>query len=110
MSQVLEANTWQISDACPKLIGSLQEAFRDPKKPEEMLKVNYDGQNIGDDPIDSAGMGLQWMIGSTVKPDSVKLEEQIQAVRQQFAARAEPEKPGEDWFTKFGGEPAKNKR
>lgn len=110
MSQVLFARTWLISEDCPKLIESIPAMIHDLKKPEEMLKVDWNEATIGDDPVDSAGMGLQWMIGSTVKPDSVKLEEQIQAVRQQFAARAEPEKPGEDWFTKFGGEPAKNKR
>lgn len=103
MSLVLYSRTWLISDACPKLIQSIEESYHDPEKPEEMRKVDYDGQTIGDDPVDSAGMGLQWMIGSTVKPDAVKLEEQFQAVRQQFAARAEPAKPGEDWAKQFGG-------
>jgi hypothetical protein len=82
----------------------------EPDRPEEMRKVDWNEATIGDDPVDSAGMGLQWMIGSTVKPDAVKLEEQFQAVRQQFAARVEPAKPGEDWFGQFGGKAAEKKR
>lgn len=103
MSQVLQARTWLISDRCPKLIESIPTMIRDPDKSEEMLKVDWNEATIGDDPVDSAGMGLQWMIGTTEKPDAVRLEEQFQAVRQQFAARAEPSKPGEDWAKQFGG-------
>ena len=110
MSLVLQNDTWQFSDACPKLIQSIQEMYRDPDKTEEMLKVDYDGQTIGDDPVDSAGMGLQWMIGATTKPDAVKREEEFQKVREQFRARAETVKPGEDWFKKFGGSKVRPKR
>ena len=110
ISQVLRARTWLISDACPKLIESLPSMIRNPDKPEEMLKVDHNEATIGDDPVDSAGMGLQWMIGTTEKPDAVKLEERLQAVRQQFASRVEAEKPGEDWFSQFGGQAAKSKK
>lgn len=110
MSQVLHARTWLISDACPKLIEAIPSMINDEKKPEEMLKVDWNEATIGDDPVDSAGMGLQWMIGSTVKPDAVKLEEQFQSIRQQFAARAEPEKPGVDPFAKYGGAMSKGKK
>jgi len=110
MSQVLYAGTWLISDACPKLVEAIPAMINDETKPEEMLKVDWNEASVGDDPVDSAGMGLQWMIGSTVKPDTVKLEEQIQAVRQQFAARIQPAKPGENWFNQFGGKAAKSKK
>lgn len=100
---------WLISDACPKLIASIPTMIRDEKKPEEMAKLDFNEAQVGDDPVDSAGAGLQWMIGTTVKPDRVKLEEQLAEVRQRFAARMEPAKPGEDWFSKFGGRGAKKK-
>lgn len=100
---------WLISDACPKLIEAMPQMIKEEDHPEEMAKVDYNEAQIGDDPVDSAGMGLQWMIGSVVKPNAVKLEEQIQAVRQRFAARAEPAKPGENWFNRFGGVPAKKR-
>lgn len=110
MSQVIEAGTWLISDKCPKLIESIPSMIRDPDHTEEMLKQDWNEATIGDDPVDSAGMGLQWMIGTAVKPDAVKLEEQIAGIRQQFVARAEVLKPGGDWFSQFGGQVAKSKR
>ncbi len=63
-----------------------------------MAKMDWNEAQLGDDTVDSAGMGLQWMVGTVVKPDQVKLEEKLQAVRQQFASRVEAAKPGEDWF------------
>ncbi len=110
MSQVIEAGTWVISDACPKLIESIPSMIRDPDKTEEMLKIDWNEATVGDDPVDSAAMGLQWMIGSAVKPDAVKLEEQIQSIRERFAARVSPETPGTDWFQQFGGKAATNKK
>jgi hypothetical protein len=110
MSQVLQARTWLISDRCPKLIEAIPTMIRDPDHTEQMLKVDWNEATIGDDTVDSASMGLQRMIGTAVKPDAVKLEEQFQAVRQQFAARVEPAKPGEDWFGQFGGKAAEKKR
>jgi hypothetical protein len=109
MSQVLEAGTWLISDRCAKLIEAIPSMIRDPDHPEQMLKVDWNEATIGDDPVDSAAMGLQWMIGTSVKPDAVKLEERVAAVRQQFVARAEAVKPGTDWGAQFGGERARKR-
>lgn len=102
---------WFISDRCPKLIESIPLMIRDTDhgKPEEMAKKDWTEAEIGDDPVDSAGVGLQWMIGTSTKPDSVKLEERLQGVREQFANRAAavaPVKPGENWASKFGGRSA----
>lgn len=109
-----QAPLWLISDACPKLIAAIPQMIRDEKNSEEMAKVDWNEAQIGDDPIDSAGTGLQWMIGTAVKPDSMKLEEEIQRTREEFARRAgvlpQSKKPGEDWFQKYGGESAKRKR
>ncbi len=107
MSQMIEAGTLIISDACPKLIESIPAMIRDEDKPEEMLKVDWNEASVGDDPVDAAQMLLQWMIGTTTKPDRVKLDEKLAAVRQTFAARAEAAKPGEDWAAKYGGHRAK---
>ena len=104
MSQVIEAQTWVISDACPKLIAAIPEMMRDEKKTEEMAKMDHDESQVGDDPVDSAGTGLQRMIGTPSKPEKVLLEEKLQATRHEAV------KAGEDWFSKFGGSKAKNKR
>jgi hypothetical protein len=103
---LLESQTWLISDRCTKLIEAIPQMIRDEKKQEEMLKVDWNEAQIGDDPVDSAGTGLQWMVGSTAKPDAVLLEESFHAERLKFVARAEKAKPGEDWFKGFGGKPA----
>lgn len=110
MSQMIESGTLLISDACPKLIEAIPAMIRDEDKSEEMLKVDWNEASVGDDPVDSAQMLLQWMIGASVKPDRVKLEEHLQSVRQTFAARAEAVKPGEDWAAKYGGHKAKRSR
>lgn len=113
MSQVIEAGTWLISDRCSKLIAAIPEMMRDEAHSEEMAKMDWDESTIGDDAVDCAGVGLQWMIGTAVKPDSVKLEEKIQAVREQFLARShkvQPPKPGTNWFEQFGGQAARNKK
>lgn len=104
-----QAPVWFISDACPRLIEALPQMMRDEDHPEEMAKMDRDAAQIGDDPVDSAGAALQWMIGTTIKPDKVKLEEKMQEVRQRFAARSEPARPGVDWFAKYGGKQAKKR-
>lgn len=103
MSQVLEAGTWLISDACPKLIEAIPTMIRDEDHPEEMLKKDWSETEPGDDPVDSAGMGLQWMIGNSIKPWETMLEERLASVRQTFAGKGEAAAPGEDPFSRFGG-------
>lgn len=102
MSQVLEAGTWLISDACPKLIEAIPMMIREEGKPEEMLKVDWNEAQIGDDPVDSAGMNLQWMIGSSIKSRDVLLEERLAEVRKGFAGKPITP-PVLDRFAKFGG-------
>ena len=108
MAQLLDANLWKISDACPKLIECLPSLLREEDDPETVLKVDYaEGDSIGDDPADSARYGLQYMMGSAVKPKQVALEERFQAVRRGLTPkdpnntdeRAAPHDP----FAKFRG-------
>lgn len=103
MSQMLETETWLISDACPKLIEALPTMIRDDDDPEEMLKMDFSEGSIGDDPIDSAGMGLQWLTRNSSKPRDVVLEEKLRSVRQSFAGAGEAPAFGVDPFAKFGG-------
>src|SRR5262249_44907978 len=73
MAQSLDSNTWLISDSCPKLIECLPTLIRDEDDPETVLKVDYaEGDTVGDDPADSARMGLQYDRSPNAKP----LEEQ----------------------------------
>jgi hypothetical protein len=54
MSQLLDANLWSISDACPKLIECLPTLIRDEDDQETVLKVDYaEGDTIGDDPAET---------------------------------------------------------
>jgi len=83
MSQLLEAEVggqpmWQIADNCPKLIECLPTLIRDEDDLENVLKVDYaEGDTIGDDPADSARMGLQNEFGSVVLPVSVVAERKV---------------------------------
>lgn len=117
MDQLLDQARWKIvrpsetGMGCPHLIECLPTLVKDMERnSEDVLKVDYSENYIGDDPADCARYGLQNMVKAAVKPDKVKLDEQFQAIRKRFAARAEDAKPGEDWFAKFGGSAAKNKK
>ena len=65
-SQLLDANMWSISDACPKLIECLPTLIRDEDNQEDVLKVDYTTNEIGDDAYDGASMGLQNELGTAV--------------------------------------------
>jgi hypothetical protein len=78
MAQLLDADMWLISDACPKLIECLPALIRDPDDPESVLKVDYtEGDTLGDDPADSARMGLQYMLKGAEIPRSVVIEQEL---------------------------------
>jgi hypothetical protein len=80
MSQLLEADMWRISDACPRLIECLPILIRDEDDPETVLKVDYaEGDTIGDDPADSARMGLQHEFGSSIVPVNVAADRRVAA-------------------------------
>jgi hypothetical protein len=69
MSQMLDAEAWKISRACPKLIECLPTLVRDMQKnPEDVLKVDHSDSYIGDDPADCARYGLQNMLSVASKP------------------------------------------
>lgn len=82
--------SWFITDRCPRLIEALPLMIRDDDAPEEMAKMDYNEAQIGDDPVDSAGVGLQWMVGTTRKTRDVLREERLAEVRREFTKRAAP--------------------
>lgn len=77
MSQLLDADMWLISDACPKLIQCLPSLIRDEDDSENVLKVDYSDNEIGDDPADSARMGLQNEFGSVFVPPAIVAERRV---------------------------------
>lgn len=85
-SQLLDSEHWLISDACPKLIECIPLMIRDESNQEDILKVDYAEQStIGDDPIDSATTGLQFMLGSAKKPREVERQEVLEAHDERIA-------------------------
>jgi hypothetical protein len=77
-SQMLDADMIEISDECPKLIQCLPTLIRDEDNSEDVLKVDYAGdQSIGDDPYDGASMGLQHMGQAGLVPVTVLAERKV---------------------------------
>lgn len=107
MAQLLDADMWLISEDCPKLIECLPTLVRDMEKnSEDVLKVDYSENYVGDDPYDSARMGIQNMLSAPSKPKDVALAERMQQVTQSFATIRPQQETGEyvsDPFAKFGG-------
>jgi phage terminase large subunit len=53
--------TWQITRNCRRLIETIPAMQTDPKRPEDVLKVDADTEGLnGDDPYDSARYGLMY--------------------------------------------------
>lgn len=53
---------WEISEDCPKLMQCLATAPRDPEEVERIEPY------LGDDPLQGAGYGIQWITGKPGKP------------------------------------------
>jgi phage terminase large subunit len=80
MSQLFDADMWQMTEDCTHLIECIPSLIKDGKNTEDVLKVDFPENNIGDDPADAARYGLQYMLGSTRKPASEVLREQAMAI------------------------------
>jgi hypothetical protein len=80
LSQLLDNSMWHISEDCPRLIECIPSLVRDPKNTEDVFKVDYSSNQIGDDPYDCARMGLQYMLGTSRKPASELIREQAQSI------------------------------
>jgi len=82
MDQLLQADMWQIADACPRLIQCIPTLIRDEDNEEDVLKVDYEENEIGDDAADSARYGLQNMLSPAFKPKHIELAERLAEVAQ----------------------------
>jgi hypothetical protein len=78
MDQLLDADMWTISRKCEKLIECLPTLVRDMQRnTEDVLKVDYSSETIGDDPADSARYGLQNMLSKSTKPFALRVAERL---------------------------------
>ena len=80
MDELLMGGTWQISDACQRLIECIPTLIRDEDNSEDVLKVDHSDGVIGDDPADAVRMGMQYMRSAAFKPRDVELQETLVAV------------------------------
>lgn len=80
MYQLIDSGMWQITADCPKLIECIPSLVRSPENTEDVMKVDWSENGIGDDPADSARMGLQHMLGSVQKPKEQLIQEQAQLI------------------------------
>lgn len=106
LHQFLDAEMLTISDDCKHLIDELPSLVRDPDNTEDVLKVDWSQNGIGDDSYDSASMGLANQLTAGSVPKAVQLEERMKEVRRQMMGRAQNQ-DGQpalgDPFAKFGG-------
>lgn len=100
--QLLDSGIWQISEDCTHLRECLPSLMRDPDNTEDVLKVDWTENKIGDDPYDAVSMGLEFMLGATSIPRDVQLEDKLSKIRQQYAGSGETVVVG-DPFAAFGG-------
>ncbi len=77
LAQLLDADMVRISDACPRLIQCLPTLIRNEDNQEDVLKVDYSENEIGDDPYDGFRMGLQHMVGTPMLPVHVVAERRV---------------------------------
>jgi hypothetical protein len=77
IGQLLDSDMVQISNACPKLIQCLPTLIRDEDNQEDVLKVDYSENEVGDDPYDGARMGLQHMVGTPMLPATIIADRRV---------------------------------
>jgi hypothetical protein len=81
MSRMLDNGKWIISRKCEKLIECLPTLMRDMERnTEDVLKVDWSENYIGDDSADSARYGLQYMITAPALPWVETLRQELEGV------------------------------
>lgn len=79
MYNLLDSNGWIISRDCTKLIECIPTLVRDMERnTEDVLKVDYSENYIGDDSADSARYGLQHELAMGGIPINVKVERRVE--------------------------------
>jgi phage terminase large subunit len=90
MYDLLDADLWTISTACPKLIQSMPTLIRDEDNIEDILKVDHSENEIGDDAPDSARYGLKSMLAPREMPFAVKRIETLAAIERNMVGMSGP--------------------
>lgn len=86
MAKVIESGEWIISRECKKLIECIPTLVRDMERnSEDVLKVDYSENAIGDDPADCARMGLQHELATAPKPEEEKVREHAATIKDPVA-------------------------
>lgn len=81
MHQLIDANMWTVSRECTKLIECLPTLLRDMERnSEDVLKVDYSENYVGDDPADSARYGLQYMCRAPSVPVEVRAAQKVEKI------------------------------
>lgn len=78
-SMLLDSGEVIISDKCKHLIECLPSLVRDPDNTEDVMKVDWSENTIGDDPYDGWSMGLQEMLKIPYKPHDVQRQELLKS-------------------------------
>ena len=82
MYNLLDSGGWVISRDCTKLIECLPTLVRDMERnTEDVLKVDYSDNYIGDDAADCARMGLQHELEKSGVPMEVRIERKVEAAQ-----------------------------
>jgi len=82
MYNLLDSGGWIISRECTKLIECLPTLVRDMERnTEDVLKVDYSENYIGDDAADCARMGLQHELQVAGIPPEVRIERKVEAAK-----------------------------
>jgi hypothetical protein len=76
----LAAGEFVVLDSCPQVISAIPSVVRNDKKLEDILKTPTDA----DDVIDALTIGLFGQLHSKGKPESLKTQERIQAIKDPF--------------------------
>jgi hypothetical protein len=74
-SMLLEDGNVVISDECKHLVECLPSLVRDPDNTEDVMKIDFAVNKVGDDAYDGWSMGLQEMLGKSIKPHAVERAE-----------------------------------
>jgi hypothetical protein len=92
MKKLLNAGMWTISrEGCPKLIECIPTLMRDMERnSEDVLKVDYSENYIGDDPADSARMGLQHMMEPADVPPDIQAAERLEELEKEVDQYGRP--------------------
>jgi hypothetical protein len=77
--QLFDSGKYFVSSDCERLIEQIPTLIRDPESPEDVLKVDFSENHIGDDAADCARYGLADMLTAPQKPREVVRAEMLES-------------------------------